>query len=134
AYAGFALGLAHINDLHVHDALDSWQTALIHARRADDFIREAWALHRIPLALTLLGRLAEADAVAVRACESTRRSHDWSNHSLGLSPPAPAEISRSWSDARTRPCRWCRARTTPGAPSARCSPWRRRARFAAPGA
>jgi eukaryotic-like serine/threonine-protein kinase len=94
AYAGFALGLAHINDLHVHDALDSWQTALIHARRADDFIREAWALHRIPLALTLLGRLAEADAVAVRACESTRRSHDWSNHSLGLSHQASVAATR----------------------------------------
>src|SRR5207244_3446870 len=55
AYASFALALAHINDLHVKEALDGWQKSLVYARRADDFIREGRALHRIPLALTLLG-------------------------------------------------------------------------------
>src|SRR5262249_36198547 len=48
-------------------------------------IREGWALHRIPLALTLLGRLNEAAGVALTACEVTRKSQDWSNHSVGLS-------------------------------------------------
>jgi len=94
AYAGFALGLAHINDLHVVEALESWEHALVHARRAGDSIREGWALHRIPLALTLLARLDEADSVAVKACESTRKSHDWSNHSLGLSHQASVAVVR----------------------------------------
>jgi class 3 adenylate cyclase/tetratricopeptide (TPR) repeat protein len=94
AYASFALGLASINDLDVRGALDCWEGALVHARRAGDFIREGRALHRIPLALTLLGRLGEADAVAVKACESTRRSRDWGNHSLGLSHMASVAAAR----------------------------------------
>jgi class 3 adenylate cyclase/tetratricopeptide (TPR) repeat protein len=94
AYASFALGLAHINDLDVAGALDCWESAVAHARRAADVIREGRALHRIPLALTLLGRLGEADAVAARACESTRRSHDWGNYSLGLSHLASVSVAR----------------------------------------
>ena len=93
AYAGFALGLAHINDLDVRQALDCWERAVQHARRADDVIREGWARHRIPLALTLLGRLDEADTVAAGACESTLRSHDWGNHSLGLSHRACVAVA-----------------------------------------
>jgi class 3 adenylate cyclase/tetratricopeptide (TPR) repeat protein len=94
AYASFALALAHISDLHVVEALDGWQNALVYARRADDFIREGWALHRIPLALTLLGRLDEAEAVAVKACESTRKSQDWSSYSLGLSHLASVAVAK----------------------------------------
>lgn len=94
AYASFALGLAHINDLDVRQALDCWENALIYARRAGDVIREGRALHRMPLALTLLGRLGEADTVAARACESTRMSHDWGNYSLGLSHRASVAVAR----------------------------------------
>src|SRR5262249_43630844 len=94
AYASFALGLAHINDLDVRGALDCWERAVAHARRARDGIREGRALHRIPLALTLLGRLDEADTVATRACESTRRSHDWGNYSVGLSHLASVSVAR----------------------------------------
>ena len=94
AYASFALGLAHINDLDVRHALDCWEDALVYARRAGDVIREGRALHRIPLALTLLGRLADADATAVKACESTRKSHDWGNYSLGLSHLASVSVAR----------------------------------------
>ena len=98
AYASFALGLAHINDLEVRQALDCWESALVYARRADDVIREGRALHRIPLALTLLGRLGEADAVAARACEATRKSHDWGNYSLGLSHRASVAVARGQFD------------------------------------
>ena len=41
--------LAHINDLHVVEALEGWENALVYARRADDVIREGWALRSIPL-------------------------------------------------------------------------------------
>ncbi len=102
AYANFALALASFNDLHVVEALDGCENALVHARRADDVIREGWALHRIPLALTLLGRLEEAEAVSIKACESTRRSQDWSNYSLGLSHLASVAVAKGDFDAAER--------------------------------
>jgi class 3 adenylate cyclase len=85
AYAAFALGLAHVNDLSVREALDAGESARDYARRASDLIREGWALHRLPLSLTLLGRIDEAQAVAAEACALTGRTHDWWNHSIGLS-------------------------------------------------
>jgi class 3 adenylate cyclase/tetratricopeptide (TPR) repeat protein len=94
AYASFALSLAHINDLNVREALEVGRGARAYARRASDIIREGWALHRIPLSLTLLGRIDEAQTVAEEACELTRKSHDWWNHSLGLSHLACVAVVR----------------------------------------
>jgi len=94
AHANFALAQAYANDLQVREALAGWQNALVHARRADDLLREGWALHRIPLPLTLLGRLDEAATVAESACEVTRKSHDWGNYSLGLSHLASVAAAR----------------------------------------
>ena len=85
AHASYSLGQAYIHELEAAEAVAAWEGAVVHARRAGDVIREGWALHRIPLALTLLGRLNEAAAVALTACEVTRKSQDWSNHSVGLS-------------------------------------------------
>ncbi|MGH7305829.1 MAG: ATP-binding protein, partial [Candidatus Rokuibacteriota bacterium] len=94
ANASFALGLSHTNDLALEEALVGYQNARDYARRAGDSIREGWALHRTPVPLTLLGRLDEAQAVALEACEVTRRSHDWGNHSLGLSHLACVAVAR----------------------------------------
>ncbi|MFI5373723.1 MAG: AAA family ATPase [Candidatus Rokuibacteriota bacterium] len=102
AYASFALALSYANDLHVVEALDGWQNALVYARRAEDVIREGWALTRIPLALTLLGRLEEAETVSVKACEATRGSQDWSSSSLGLSHLASVAVARGDFDAAER--------------------------------
>jgi class 3 adenylate cyclase/tetratricopeptide (TPR) repeat protein len=102
AYASFALALAYISDLHVVEALDGWQNALVYARRAEDVIREGWALRSVPLALTLLGRLEETEVVSVRACEVTRRSQDWSSYSLGLSHLASVAVARGNFDAAER--------------------------------
>jgi class 3 adenylate cyclase/DNA-binding CsgD family transcriptional regulator/tetratricopeptide (TPR) repeat protein len=102
AYACFALGLSEINGLHVREALESWQNALVYARRTDDLIRQGWALHRIPLALTLLGRLDEAEAVALEACELTRKTQDWGNYSLGLSHLASVAAARGDFDTTER--------------------------------
>lgn len=102
AYASFALALAYISDLHVVEALDGWQNALVYARRADDVIHEGWALRSVPLALTLLGRLEETEVVSVRACEATRRSQDWSSYSLGLSHLASVAVARGNFDAAER--------------------------------
>jgi class 3 adenylate cyclase/tetratricopeptide (TPR) repeat protein len=99
AYASFALALAYSNDLRVVEALDGWQNALVYARRADDVIREGWALRSIPLALTLLGRLGESEAIALKACEATRRAQDWSSYSLGLSHLASVSVAKGRFDA-----------------------------------
>jgi class 3 adenylate cyclase/tetratricopeptide (TPR) repeat protein len=102
AYASFALALAHINDLHVVEALEGWENALMYARRADDVVREGWALRSLPLALTLLGRLDETEAVATRACEATGRSQDWSSYSLALSHLASVAVARGDFEATER--------------------------------
>ena len=94
AYATYALALAHINGLQVQEALQNWQDALVYARRAGDLILESWPLHRIPLALTLLGRLNEAEDVALEACELTRKTQDWGNYSVGLSHLASVAVAR----------------------------------------
>jgi eukaryotic-like serine/threonine-protein kinase len=99
AYASFALALAHANDLHVVEALNGWEDVLVYARRADDVIREGWALRSIPLALTLLGRFGESEAISVKACESTRRTQDWSSYSLGLSHLASVAVAKGKFDA-----------------------------------
>ena len=102
AYASFALALAYISDLHVVEALDGWQNALVYARRAEDVIREGWALRSVPLALTLLGRLDETEDVSVKACEVTRRSQDWSSYSLGLSHLASVAVAKGNCDTAER--------------------------------
>jgi class 3 adenylate cyclase/DNA-binding CsgD family transcriptional regulator len=94
AYASFALAMAQINGLRVKEALQNWQDAVVYARRANDLILESWPLHRIPLALTLLGRLDEAEDVALDACESTRKTQDWGNYSVGLSHLASVAVAR----------------------------------------
>jgi hypothetical protein len=86
----------------VVEALDGWQNALVYARRADDVIREGWALRSVPLALTLLGRLEETEGVSVKACEATRRSQDWSSYSLGLSHLASVAVAKGNFDAAER--------------------------------
>jgi class 3 adenylate cyclase/tetratricopeptide (TPR) repeat protein len=94
AYGSFALGLAHINGLYVGEAVASWQNALVYARQVDDLILQGWTLHRIPLALTLLGQFDEAKAVALEACELTRKTQDWSNYSVGLSHLASSAVAK----------------------------------------
>src|SRR5215470_5748981 len=120
AYASFVLALAHISDLHVADALEGWQNALVHARKAGDVIREGWALHRLPLALTLLGRLDEVEEVSKKACDSTRVSQDWSNHSLGLSHLASAAVARLPSGGRLGLCSGAPRGVERGGGCARC--------------
>ena len=102
AHASYSLGQAHIHDLEATEAVAAWEGAVVHARRAGDVIREGWALHRIPLALTLLGRLNEAAAVAVAACEVTRRSQDWGNQSVGLSHLSAVAVAQGNFDLAER--------------------------------
>jgi hypothetical protein len=75
--ASSALALAQMNTLQVGEALESWRTALAHARKADDLVLQGRPLQRMPGALTMQGRLAEAESLALEACELARTTHDW---------------------------------------------------------
>src|SRR5262245_31692401 len=84
AEAYHALALAQIHALRQRDALDSWEKSRKHARRAGDRWLESVALQRIPVALVGLGRLAEAEAAALAACELGRDTENWAGCSIGL--------------------------------------------------
>jgi len=94
SHACSALALAHIQGLHVREALESWQRALVYARRANDLILQGWPLQRIPLPLILQGRLEEAEAVAREACELTRKTQDWGDYSVALSHLATIAVAK----------------------------------------
>ena len=85
ARASSALALAYINGLHLREALEGWQQALDYAQRTNDLILQGWPLQRMPLALTLQGRLDEAETVALEACALTRKTSDWGDYSVALS-------------------------------------------------
>jgi len=85
AHACHVLGWAHMDRMRMHEAVESWQGSLAHARRSKDRWVLGWPLGRIPLLLMWLGRFDEACAVASEALEVTRTSLDWAEHSLALS-------------------------------------------------
>jgi class 3 adenylate cyclase/tetratricopeptide (TPR) repeat protein len=106
ARASSTLALAQIGALHVREALESWQNALVYARRADDLILQGRPLQRMPLALTLQGRLDEAEAAALEACELTRKTQDWGEgYSVALSHLASVAVARGDFSAAERRAR-----------------------------
>lgn len=83
--ASYYLGLVQCQVLHLHQALASWRLALTAAQRLDDVILQGFPLPRLPLVLTVLGRLDEAESLARQALTLTRSTQDWSYHSVALS-------------------------------------------------
>ncbi len=84
AEASFGLGLAQIQQLRLHDALESWQETHEAAQRIDDLLIQGWAQSRMSWTLICLGRLQEAESVAQQACQLIERTHEWSNYALAL--------------------------------------------------
>ena len=66
-----------MNGLHVSEALESWQNALAYARRLWRSYPSRLGPASHPPSLVLLGRLDEAEAVALGACDVTRKTQDW---------------------------------------------------------
>jgi predicted ATPase/class 3 adenylate cyclase len=85
ARASSALALAHLNDGRIKEALESYRSAFVYARRTDDLWLQGWPLQRMPLPLIVLGQLAEAEQVALEACALSRTTHDWGDHSVASS-------------------------------------------------
>jgi tetratricopeptide (TPR) repeat protein len=95
ARAGAALGLGHMQTLHVREALDSWQQAVEAARRLNNLRLEGCPLARMPLGFVLLGRLEEAETTARAAYELTRTIHEWGEGvSVALSHLASVAVAR----------------------------------------
>jgi tetratricopeptide (TPR) repeat protein len=84
SYACHVQALAATQTLHLQEALESWQQALTFAQQAEDLWLQSAPLARIPVMLTALGRLEEATAAAVAACDLTKKIHNWAEYSLAL--------------------------------------------------
>jgi tetratricopeptide (TPR) repeat protein len=92
--ASFALALARMQRTHVQEALATWQDSLAYARRTDDLWLQSWPLQRLPGALALLGRLDDAEALALEACAVSRKTQDWGYYAGVLSYLASFAVTR----------------------------------------
>lgn len=84
ARASSTLALASIQSLRVWAALEHWEHAMAAARRTGDLWLQGWPLQRMPLGLILVGRMEDATAVALEACDVTRTTQAWGDYSLAL--------------------------------------------------
>ncbi len=94
ARASFALGLAQAQTFHVREALTSWENSLISAQQSGDLWLQGWPLQRMPLVLTMLGRLEEAEKRALEASALIHQTHDWADYSVALSHLASVAIAK----------------------------------------
>ena len=94
ADASVALALAHSQSLRLHEELESWRSSLVAARRVNDLWRQGLSLQRIPMPLTGLGRLDEAEAVALEACQLIHQTHDWGGYSMALADLVFVDVAR----------------------------------------
>ncbi len=102
ARANLVLALAHIQSLQVREALESYQNALVSARRVHDLWLQGWPLQRMPLALLMLGRLEEAETVALEACALSRTTQDWADYSVASSALVSVAVARGDFEAAER--------------------------------
>jgi tetratricopeptide (TPR) repeat protein len=102
AQASFMLGLAQSQDFRLSEALESFQTGLVHAQRANDLWLQSCLLTRMPVVLIQMGRLDEAETIALRACDITRSIHDWSDLSQALASLACVNVAKgNFADGET---------------------------------
>lgn len=94
AEASVALALAQSQTMRMEEALESWRVGLESAQRVNDLWRQGWSLQRMPLTLTTLGQLDEAEAVSLQACQLAHETHDWGGYSIALATLAFVAVSR----------------------------------------
>ncbi|PON11678.1 hypothetical protein C2W62_43565 [Candidatus Entotheonella serta] len=94
ADASGGLALAQMQELHVKEALEYWQMGLAYARRADDLWLQGLRLQRIALALAWLGRLDEAEDMALATDAVIYETHDWAGYSLALAAQVSVAVAR----------------------------------------
>src|SRR5205085_6170290 len=86
------------------EALENWQRALEHARKADDLWLQGWPQQRIPMVLTWLGRLDEAEKAVAEAGELANRTQDWGDYSMALAALVSVDVYRGEFVAADRHC------------------------------
>jgi tetratricopeptide (TPR) repeat protein len=74
----------------------------MYARRCGDLWYESWPLQRIPIALVLSGRFAEAQTVATEAYELAVKTNNWGHHSLVSGALACVAVARGDFDRAER--------------------------------
>jgi ATP/maltotriose-dependent transcriptional regulator MalT len=67
---------------------------MAYARQADDLWLHSHPLAEMPLPLALLGRLEEAEAVVLSACELIRKIHAWGDHAFASAVLAYVAVAR----------------------------------------
>ncbi len=92
AHASYVLALAQMQELRLHESLETYHNALTYARRTDDLRLQSWPLQRMPMPLTWLGRLDEAEARVLEAYELTCKTQDWAGYSLALASLVTAAV------------------------------------------
>jgi tetratricopeptide (TPR) repeat protein len=78
-----ALALAEFQRLELTEALETWQTGLKHARRANDLPGAIACVQRMPMALFMLGKLPEAERMVEEGRELNRTVQSHGDESLG---------------------------------------------------
>ena len=97
-----ALALVASQTMDVSDALANLEAGLACARRASNDWLESQLLQRLPLPLMWLGRLDDAVAAAQDAEHTTRRLHDWGDHSLAQGALVCVAVARGDFEAAER--------------------------------
>jgi class 3 adenylate cyclase len=85
--------------LDLQAAVTSWREALSAAQVAGDRWVEGWALQRLPLALTCLGELDDAERAATNAEAWTRENRDSADLSLVLAAETSIALARGQLDS-----------------------------------
>jgi class 3 adenylate cyclase/tetratricopeptide (TPR) repeat protein len=91
--------LVHAQRLELREAVEAWRSALDEARQAKDVRLAGWPLQRLPLALTCLGEIEEAERAAQEAQSATQRELDWGQLSLVLASRSSLALVRGELDA-----------------------------------
>ncbi len=97
-----ALALVSSQTMDVSDVLANLEAGLACARRSSNDWLESQLLQRLPLPLMWLGRLDAAVAAARDAEHSTRRLHDWGDHSLAQGALVCVAVARGDFEAAER--------------------------------
>jgi hypothetical protein len=98
------LAQVQIQSLSVAEALENWRRSLEHAQRSGDLWLQSWPLQRIPMALTWLGRLDDAEKSVTAAGELTDKTQDWGDYSMALAALVSIDVFRGELVAAERHC------------------------------
>jgi len=94
ALASFELGISWTQELYVKEGLAYYEQSRSYAAQAGDRWFGGWPLQRIPTALILLGRFAEAETVAREAHDVASQTNNWRHYSLTLAALACAALAK----------------------------------------